>query len=196
MSTVEETKTNENEVLEPNYKVRYQTIGQAEHAHVYAQRPLSFFGKMELFSLLGATVNEAMKKGDISIADLLESPSGNISNISTNELKEADTFIRAVAKLVEFAPDFLKDLYCLALSVPKGERDYVKELMELPEDEGGLNDNDGMEILDTFIEQNWEAMFDFFGNKIVPLIQKISNKAQDSAPSKPSKATRTRTQKQ
>lgn len=175
------------EVLEPDYSVRYQVIGKDEHIHTFAQRPLSFFGKIELFSLLGGTIDEAMKEGDISVADFFP---------GDRSLEEADTFIQAIARLVEIAPDFLKDLYCIALGVPKGERQYIKALMEAPSEDGGLSDEDGIDILDTFVEQNWEAMQDFFFQKVTPLFQKVSSKAQGTASSKPSKATPRRTRKQ
>lgn len=188
MSAVEEEKKkDETEILEPNYAVRYQVIGKGEHLHTYAQRPLSFFGKMELFSLLGATLNEAVSKGDFSITEFMQ---------ENQEIRDSEVFIRIVARLIEFAPDFLKDLYSIALAIPKGEREYVKALMELPEDEGGLSDNDGVEILDVFVEQNWDAMTDFFVQKILPFSQKVSSRVQNTQLSKPLNRTQRRTQKQ
>jgi len=187
MSTVEE-KTDETEILSPSYAVRYQTLGKDENAKVYAQKPLSFFGKMELFSLLGATIEDAMSEGNLSLSDFFVP-----SELSANN---TDFFIRMVAQLVEYAPDFLKDLYCVALNIPKGERDLAKALMDQPEDDGGLSDDDGVDILDTFIEQNWEAVYSFFTEKIMPLVQKVLSKAQATPLSKPSSPTPRRTRKQ
>jgi hypothetical protein len=196
MSATQEEKVDEIEVIEPSYSIKHRTIGGEEHIQVYAQKPLSFFGKMELFSLLGSAVDKALKDGDVSVSDLFDRPQvRDLSSISANEVKEADLFVKAVAKLVEFAPDFLKDLYCVILAIPKGEREYAKMLMEAPEDEGGLSDDEGIDILNTFIDQNWEAMVDFFGKKIMPLAQKVSSKAQDTASSKPSKVSARRTRK-
>lgn len=189
MSSVEETK-DETKILDPDYTVRYQTIGKDDHFHTFAQRPLSFFGKMELFSLLGATVNTAIKEGDFSPGEFFADASENLLD------DDSDIFVKAIVQLIEFAPDLLKDIYCLALAVPKGERDYIKALMELPHEEGGLSDDDGIAILDTLIEQNWEAIQDFFVLKMMPLFQKVSSKVQATASSKPSKATPRRTRKQ
>jgi len=192
MSVVEE-KVDELKVLEPDYSIRYQAIGKDEHQHVFAQKPLSFFGKIELFSLLGATLSDALRSGDVTIGEILDRT--DINALNTKTLSNTDVFVKAIAKIVEFSPEFLQSLYCIALNVSKGEREYVKELMEMPESEGGLSDDDGIGILDTFVEQNWEAMFDFFREKMMPLIQKVSSKAQDSASSKDLKATRPRTRK-
>lgn len=193
VEAVEEAPVKETEILEPDYSVRYQQVGKDEHAQTYAQKPLSFFGKMELFSLLGGAVNKALKDGDLSIAEIFDA--GDRGSITVESVREADTFIIGITKIVEFVPDFLKDLYCIALNVPKGEREYTKMRMEATEDDGGLSDDDAIAILDTFVEQNWEAMQDFFVKKIMPLAQKVSSKAQNTASSKPLKATRQRTPK-
>lgn len=189
-SQAEETilKEDETKVLEPDYSVRYQIIGKDEHFHTFAQRPLSFFGKMELFSLLGSTVSKAMKEGGFSPTEFFED-----AQAASND---TEIFLKGLLQLIEYAPGLLKDIYCLALSVPKGEREYIKALMELPAEDGGLSDDDAIEILDTFVEQNWEAMQDFFAQKMMPLFQKVSSKAQDTASSKPLNRTQTRTRKQ
>lgn len=195
MSAVEE-KENVVEVLEPSYTAVNVVVGKDEHMHVYTQKPLSFFGKMELFSLLGNAVSEALRSGDVSISDILEARNRDLSRISAKEIKEADELVKAIAVLVEHAPEFMKDLYCIALGIPKSQREYMKEIMELHPDDGGLSDEVGFQILDTFIDQNWEALVDFFGKKIVPLFQKVSQKAQNTPSSKPLSRTQRRTRKQ
>lgn len=155
----------------------------------FTQRPLSFFGKIELISILGQAVNKAISDGGVSVSELLD-------DVPTNsEIAEANNFISALAKIAQYAPDFLLDLYAISLGVPRGERDYVKMVMALSEEEGGLSDEQGMQVLETFIDQNWEVLLDFFKSRIVPLFNKASSLAQGSESSKPSKATRQRTQK-
>ncbi len=60
-----------------------------------------------------------------------------------------------------------------------------------------MDDEQAVEIMNNFVDQNWDAMTDFFSKQLSPLIGKVSEKLQSqSTPSKPSKASRTRTQKQ
>lgn len=157
----------------------------------YTQQPLSFFGKMELFSVLGGAVERALSEdGGINLSNLLEIPQRSGTTLSAADFADATVFVRGIAKLVQFAPDLLKDIYCISLRVPRQERPYVKELME-----DQLTDEQGVQILDTFVDQNWDVMRSFFFEQIQPLVEKITKKVQNSAPSKPSKATRTRTPK-
>lgn len=195
------TKTTQPEdtvdVLEPAVADRPVTIGTGELAFNFVQRPLNFFQKLEVFSLLGSALNKAMSGPDgITVSDLLEGPSTVGGTLNDTNIREADTFIQAIAKLVEYAPELFADLYMVLLSVPRGHRDLVKSLMEGPEEEGGLSDEDGFAILDTFVDQNWNVMVDFFKQRILPLANKIGTKVQGSQPSTPLKNTQRVTQKQ
>jgi hypothetical protein len=178
------------DVLEPkaqNYVVVLPDSELGEEI-VFIQKPLTFFGKMEFFSVLGGAVDKAISEG-LSVTDLFEVPEDR--NINAESFKEADLFVKAVLKLVKDAPDLLLNLYSVILSVPRNQRDYVKDRLE-----ADLSDEDGVAIFEHFIDQNWEVMGDFFKQKIVPLTSKISSKFQGSVSSKPSKATRQNTQRQ
>lgn len=188
---IEEEKVDETEILEPNYSTNYVTFGEGDAEITFVQKPLTFFGKMELFSLLGESVNKAMKEGELSLFDIFDVPEQGLS-MNTSDLKEADLFIKAISIILGYAPDFLKDLYCVALHVPKGEREYVKMLMDDP----GISDEVALQIMDIFIEQNWEAIYDFFTKKLSPIIKKITSKGRDIPLSKPLNRSQRRTQKQ
>lgn len=185
------------EILEPTVEDRPVTIGKDAYEFKFVQRSLNFFQKLEVFSILGGALNRAMSGDDgITISELLEGPSAVGGTITDTNIREADTFIQAIAKLVQYAPDLLSDLYMVFLAVPRGQRELVKELMEQPVAEGGLSDEDGFAILDTFIDQNWNVMIDFFTQRILPLANKISGKVQESQPSTPLKNTQPTTPKQ
>lgn len=180
--------------LVPNGQVVAYRLGNDDLGYYeFRQRPLSFFGKIELFGVLGSAVEKAIKNGGVSISEFLGDGPATLDRVS-----EADSFIAAIARLAQEAPDFLSDLYVIALSVPKGEREFVKAVMELHADDGGLSDEDGMKILNTFIDQNWEALRDFFALQLMPLVTKLMNSQpdQESESSKPSKATARTTRKQ
>lgn len=184
------------EILEPGAQNRDVVIGQDPFTRTFTQRPLSFFGKLEVFSVLGGTIERVMSGPDgLTISELFEGQSGLGDSLSDQNFSDADTFFRAIARLATFAPEVFSDLYLVFLAVPRGERELYRELMERPEEEGGLSDEDGAAILETFVDQNWDVMVDFFNSRIVPLFNKISSKVQESQPSKPSKNTRRTTPK-
>lgn len=189
-TTQPEDSTDATEVLVPSASTRTVNLGVEPNTFSLTQKPLSFFGKMEVFSVLGNALDKAMSGPDgISLSELLDGPRPVNGQLSASNFQDADAFVRAITKLVQYAPELLLDLYVIVLGVPRGERDYVKDVMEEPEDRGGLSDEDGLGIIETFIDQNWDVMVDFFSVRIQPLIQKVSNKVQGSAPSKPSKRT-------
>ncbi len=158
----------------------------------YTQQPLSFFGKMELFAVLGGAVEKALSTDSgFSLASMLNIVDRGTDELTQRDLFDADTFVRAIATLLQFAPDLLLDIYCISLRIPRGERAYVKTLME-----DQITDDEGIKLLDNFVEQNWDVMTSFFYEQIVPLTKKLQTKVQGSAPSKPSKRTRRDTQKQ
>ncbi len=157
---------------------------------VYTQQPLSFFGKMELFSVLAGAVESALAtEGGFSLAGLLNTPQRG-SSLNSRDFLDANQFVAAVASLLKFAPDLFKDIYCISLKVPRAERAFVKDLME-----DQLTDEQGAKLLENFIDQNWDVMKSFFYEQIVPIVEKVSQKVQDSTPSKQSKRTRRATQK-
>lgn len=169
------------EVLVPSVENYTVTIGPPGNQMEFVQKPLSFFQKLEVFSILGSALDKAMAGPDgLTVSDLFDGPSSLGEELTENNFKDADTFVRAISKLVQFAPDLLSQLFLVVLSVPRGARTSVKIVMELPPDEGGLSDDQGFGILNTFIDQNWDVMVDFFKARIVPLINKLSNKVQES----------------
>lgn len=184
MSTIEETL---DPVIEEPVTV---TLVVDDSKYVYTQQPLSFFGKMELFSVLAGAVEKALSsEGGFSLTGLL-SVSQRESSLSSRDFLDANQFIAAIASLVKFAPDLMKDIYCISLRVPRQERELVKELME-----DQLDDESGSKLLNNFVDQNWDVMVSFFYEQIMPLVEKVAKKVQGSAPSKPSSPTRPRTQK-
>jgi hypothetical protein len=155
------------EVLEPEVTERTVDLGER---YVYIQKPLSFFGKIELFSVVGKSVDKALADG-ASIGDILGDVS-NLENPLSTSTTEADVFIQAIVKIAEHAPELLKDLYLVILAVPRGERERVKELLE------NLDDDEGIGILETFVDQNWEVLTNFFTKKVLPLSNKIGAKVR------------------
>jgi hypothetical protein len=161
------------EVLEPDVSPKTVTIGEGELELVFTQKPLSFFGKIEFFSVAGKAVEKVLEDGN-TISDLLGST--NPDNPLGEESQSIDSFVRAIAGIVQHVPEVLSELYCIILSVPRNNRDYVKARLE-----NELTDEQGFEILETFVDQNWEVLTGFFNQGILPLYQKLAGKMSSSA---------------
>lgn len=204
MSAHESTETQETslaeeiQVFEPA-KSRLQVIGLGADARAYEQKPLGIVGKMRLFQVLADAFNQAYRDdGGRTIGALFGVDAtqwdGESESINLGDLTGGVDFFAGLMKLAQYAPDLVLDVYCIALRVPTHEWAWTKEVMERPVDEGGLSDDDGIAILETFIDQNGEALKSFFVEKLMPLVAKIRGKGEQSASSKPSSPTPPTTQ--
>jgi hypothetical protein len=149
----------------------YYEIGEGDEKIVFVQKPLTFFGKIEFFSVVGKAVQKILIDGG-SLSELLDTPEFDPTVPLASSVTDADVFVKALSKIVEAAPELLKDLYLVILAVPKGQRDYYALRLE------ELTDEQGMQILDVFVDQNWEVLTSFFTEKMLPLYNKISQKVQ------------------
>lgn len=186
MSEVEPT-----EVLE-SYSQSYKVVlaEGTDDELTLTQRPLTFFGKMEFFSVMGRAVDRAIADG-LSVSDLFDVPEREDGTINAEAFKEADMFVKAVVKLISQSEELMLEMYSVILGVPRAERMHVQELMKEE-----MTDEQGATVLNNFIDQNWDVMVSFFVQQVKPLFKKVSKKFQGSASSKPSRATRQTTQKQ
>lgn len=147
-------------------------IGEGDDRIVFVQKPLSFFGKVEFFSIAGKAIESILKDGT-TIAELFDGPALDTSAPLANAASDADVYVRAFSRVVQNAPEILSDLYCVILRVPRGQREYIA-----PRIEEELTDDQAADILDTFIDQNWEVMVSFFKERILPLADKIGTKVR------------------
>lgn len=139
---------------------------------VLVQKPLTFFGKIEFFSVVGKAVQQLLSDGG-SLSEILNMPDYDPTVPLASSASDADVFIKAISKIVEEAPYLLKELYLVVLNVPRGQREYVG--LRLEED---LDDKQGVQIIDTFVDQNWEVLTSFFTDEILPLFNKVATKVQ------------------
>lgn len=207
--TAEESTTNVADMLNEinpdgairEWIVRDMSPGAPMYERLYTQRPLSYFGKIEIFGLLGETIDKAMKDG-MSVDSVLQ-----VGDVFAGGGGNTDNVISGIARLAMYAPELLMELYCISLAVPRGERDWVKSVWERPEAEGGLGDDDGLEILSVFVAQNGGALRDFFTQKMPGVAESLMTlfmgpaeadtvPAAASRSSKRSKPTQRRTRSQ
>jgi hypothetical protein len=171
------------DIIEPKKEPKTWVVGKSDYERTYVQRELSFIGKMQWFSLVGEVLDKAMSGEDrLSVNSLLSAPGSMGGQLSVADFRDADMFVQAIGKLLVHAPDFLQKSYCIWLGVPDYERDLVKNIMALPADEGGLTDEQGMEIIEIFIDQNYEALDSFFREKLGRLQRRVAARAEEARP--------------
>jgi hypothetical protein len=161
------------EVLEPEMAEYTFTLGEnGPDPMTFTQKPLSFMGKMKLFSVLSSTLKKVMEN-DVSISDLLDAPASDSLPLSGDASDEANTFLKTLLAVAEYAPERMGDVFCVILAVPGGQTEYVKEKFDTE-----LTDEQAFSILNTFVDQNWDVLYDFFTGKGLSLFKKISQKFQ------------------
>ena len=135
----------------------------------YIQKPLSYLAFAEFTGLLGRKLAEAMRGPDgLSLDRLtpggasipLEFNDGRIS-LSDTEDDLIDPIIQGVAKLATYVPDLLGEAQCIWLRVPRSERGLLVDIWSRPVDEGGMSMDQGEEMLEIFIEQNYDDLNSF-----------------------------------
>ncbi len=157
------------EILVPKSETKQWVIGPPGAQMTLYQKPLSFIGKMQWFGLAGDMLDKAMSGSNpLSLADLIDNPTAKsiqagkaAEAVQMKNLRDADTFVRALGKIVKYAPGFLVDSYVIWLGATDDES-LVREILNLPEEDGGLSDEMGMEMIEIFIDQNWDALARFF----------------------------------
>lgn len=174
------------DIVQPSAEPKQWVFGtDPERQLEYWQKPLTFMNKMRLFALTGATIRSALAAGgDGTLSDLLNG--SGVRNVqgafSSGDLNDAESFIALVSGFLVYVPDFLEDAYCLLLNVPIEQRSVVKHYMSLDKEQGGLSDEDGIEIINIAIAQNWEAIRRFLGVELrntLKLIQTNQKKEEE-----------------
>jgi hypothetical protein len=164
---------------------------------VYVQRGLMWFGKLELYGLLGKAA-EVVLEGDNplgigSMLDMVQNPRqkifdlmGNLPGADTapdrveqndNDMEiEAGKILAAFAKVISLAPELVREAYCIVLEVPKTHRNWAIE-WAFP----NMDDDMGKDILAAFIDQNWGVMEDFFGLELPKIVKRVVKARQAKA---------------
>lgn len=171
------------EILQSSVKEYSEDI----NGEIFIQKPLSFFGKIELFSVLANAIEKALSEGAF-VSELL----GDGLDLANTNLGEADVLVKGIAKIMKYAPETLQEIFAISFRIKRNEKEWFFEVIE------DIDDEQAMRILNQFIDQNWDAIMDFSKEQVMPLIQNVSGKLQpsESTPSKPSRASRARTKKE
>jgi hypothetical protein len=185
------------EILEPKAEAKRWIIGKPPQEggketqySLYIQQPLGFMARNRLYALIGRTMATAIKTTGGSVGgmdDIFGQGGGTIversKRLSQRDFVDASQFFSLALELVGYAPDFLSEAYAIMLDVPYGERNWFKDVIEQParpdDDKWGLSEDDGLEMIEIFIDQNYEDIRRFFTEKLPRITQRASQREQD-----------------
>lgn len=131
----------------------------------FIQQELGYMAKLRFFRLVSGTLRIAAERDGNSVSDTV---SGVIEG---NELSVdsfgGSGFLETILYLVELSPDFMENLYVLSLNVKPKDDKWVREAFET------LNEDEGLDILELFVEQNGKSIKNFFVKRLRGVGQKI-----------------------
>lgn len=181
-----------------NIVQRDGSITTRHFVKTYWQKPLSFTAMLQFTGLIGERLTEAMSGDDgltidgvIGESDGLMSAGRNV--MSAGDFAGIDSFVKGIAKLAQYVPAVIEDCQCIWLRVPLSERLQVREIWSRSPEDGGLSIEDGEEMLNLFLAQNYKEVEAFFVERLPRMQKKVAKlrslKNAGLLPSKRSKPT-------
>lgn len=154
----------------------------------YTQKPLSYLAFAEFTGLVSRKIREAMRGPDglsmdrMALGELGLPLEFNDGKISVADDISYDSFIQGIMAIASYVPEFLAEAQCIWLRVPRGERALLVDIWSRPVDEGGLSMDQGEEMLNVFIEQNYEELMSFLKRyaRVKSTVQKMKNRNNQS----------------
>ncbi len=177
---VEDTTPQEEDIVKPVmhkewvWEAEYDIVLKNEvkteiFKRTYVQKPLSYLAFGEFTGLIGRKLAEAMRGPDgLSLDRItpggasipLEWEDGQI-RLSSTEADLVDPIIQGIARLASYVPEFIGEAQCIWLRVPRSERGLLVDIWSRPVDEGGMSMDQGEEMFEIFIEQNYDELNNF-----------------------------------
>jgi hypothetical protein len=157
---------------------------------IYIQDKLGFMARQRFFALVSRAVTTAIKQsGEVAgVSEMFTgatdmSPAGLIEQgraLTKQDTVDASSFLTVALELVSYSPDFLTECYALWLGVPRSDKEWFKMVIEDPWDPErgyyGLKEEDGIEMIERFIDQNYEDIRRFFAQTLPRLAQRVGEK--------------------
>lgn len=185
------------EILEPKVDAKRWVVGKPPEEggketewSIYTQMPLGYMARNRMFSLIGRTMSAGIKSTGGSVGgmeDVFGAGGGTLvergRRLSRRDFQDASQFFTLAMELIGYAPDFLSDFYAIALDVPIGERGWFRDVIEQPhrpnDDRWGMSEDMGIEIIEIFIDQNYEDIRRFFTERLPRIAKRASQREQD-----------------
>jgi hypothetical protein len=165
------------DVLDPVALAKEVTLKHPETGEekTFIQKELAFIPKTRLLSLVATTLRMASDQDGGNVGDIISDTFGGVNQLISQgvdpedaESFAANQFLDVILRLVEIAPDFLDQLYLLVLNVKQKDRQWVLAALEV------IDDEQGIEILDTAIAQNGDALRNFFDKHLRKVANRVS----------------------
>jgi len=191
------------EILEPLVEAKRWVVGKppeqggkSTEFGVYTQQPLGYMARNRMFSLIGRTMSAAIKATGGSVGgmeDVFGAGGGTLiergRRLGSRDFQDASQFFTLAMELVGYVPDFLSDFYSIALEVPVGgERAWFREVIEIPyrpeQDQWGMSEDMGIEIIEIFIDQNYEDIRRFFTERLPRIGRRAAQREQEHSKAK------------
>jgi hypothetical protein len=164
--------------------------GKETEYSVYTQLPLGYMARNRLFSLIGRTFSLAIKATGGSVGgmdDIFGAGGGSLiergRRLGARDFQDATQFFSLAMELIGYAPDFLSDFYAIVLDVPVSERGWFREVIEQPrrpdDDKWGMSEDDGILMIEIFIDQNYEDIRRFFIERLPRIGRRAAQREQD-----------------
>jgi hypothetical protein len=141
----------------------------------FIQKELAFIPKTRLLSLVATTLRAA-SDSDGNVGEIVNDVFGGVNDLISQGVDPEDAesyatnqLLDILLRLVEIAPDFLDQLFLLVLGVKSKDRQWVIDSLEV------IDDEQGIEILDTAIAQNGDALKDFFDKHLRKVLARVQN---------------------
>lgn len=148
--------------------------GKEDQYMVLVQEKMPWMRRAQFFSLVAKTFSTAIKASGGNVGGLSDvfgdEEGGSLiergRRLTQRDFSDATQFMALAMELVGYSPDFLVNCYCIWLDVPRRDRGWAmarfREEWAPEKDRYGLKDEDHTELIQTFIDQNYEAIRDFF----------------------------------
>lgn len=159
--------------------------GNEKQYSIYVQDKLPWMPRQQFFSLVARTFSQAIKASGGNVAgmgDIFGDEGGSLMDrgrrLTQRDLTDASQFMTLAFELIGYSADFLIDCYVILLDVPRSERDWARMRFSEPWDpkreKYGLKDEQHEEIIQTFIDQNYEEIRRFFVVTLPKMGRRIS----------------------
>jgi hypothetical protein len=165
------------DILDPVALSKEVTLKHPETGEekTFIQKELAFIPKTRLLSLVATTLRMASDDDGGNVGDIINDTFGGVNSLISQGIDPEDAesfaanqFLSVILRLVEIAPDFLDQLYLLVLNVKQKDRQWVIAALEV------IDDEQGIEILDTAIAQNGDALRNFFDKHLRKVATRVS----------------------
>lgn len=159
--------------------------GNQNDYRVFTQKKLPWIPRGQFFGLVSRTMSDAIKVtgGEIGgMGDIFGPDAGSLrergARLTSRDFSDAASFLALAFELVSYAPNFLVDCYCLWLNVPSDDRDWAIQHFSEPwspeDNQWGLTDEQHEEIVNTFIDQNYEDIRRFFVETLPGMAKRVA----------------------